>query len=115
MLIRVQDPKEYLPWIRQLQNESDSRRWFLIDHHLKRYAKALGWLFEMKAYDQMLQYIEDHNLYQEGLQHCRYLPHEQKKVQTAYARYLFGMSLYKEAAIGTVPPLSPEHVADVRF
>lgn len=48
----------------------------------------------------MLQYIVKHALYQEGLEHCKYMPDEQKKIQVVHARYLFKNLLYKDAAIG---------------
>ena len=66
------DPKEYLPFLRNLQGMSALRRQFSIDNHLGRYKKALRHLCDIGAFDEVKDYTTKHVLYPEALDFFRY-------------------------------------------
>ena len=66
------DPKEYLPFLRNLQSMSDLRRRYSIDDHLGRYSKALHHLCELDAFDDVKSYVLKHVLYTWALAFYRY-------------------------------------------
>ncbi|KAN0060657.1 putative elongator complex protein 1 [Thecaphora frezii] len=64
------DPREYLPFLRELRSlEPVEYQRFRIDDHLKRHAKALGWLAKAgkQHHAATLQYMDQHKLYEEAL------------------------------------------------
>lgn len=96
------DPKEYLPFLQELQKQDLLRRKFSIDTHLKKYSKALGHLAEMEGEDsfqEALEYIKDHQLYKDALKIYRYSSEKQKAILHIQAPYLQGKRLYSEAAL----------------
>ncbi|KAJ5655438.1 hypothetical protein N7507_007388 [Penicillium longicatenatum] len=93
------DPREYLPFLRKLQQLPETRRQFEIDNHLSRFTKALKHLFTLGAHEEILGYITKHFLYKEALEIYKYHPEQQKEITHLYADYLSGESKHKDAAI----------------
>lgn len=106
MIVRVigsnsyKDPREYLPFLRKLQQLPELQRQFEIDNHLGRFTKALKHLHSLKAYDELRAYAIKHSLYKEALQLYRYQPEHLRDITNVYADYLYEQSQYKDAAIG---------------
>lgn len=95
-----QDPREYLPFLRKLQQLPDLRRRFEIDNYLGRFAKALRHLHALNEYDELKLYAIKHTLYKEALELYKYQPEQLRDMTQVYAEYLYDQSNYKEAAIG---------------
>ncbi|KAJ5889926.1 hypothetical protein N7504_010736 [Penicillium tannophilum] len=93
------DPREYLPFLRKLQQLPETRRQFEIDNHLSRFTKALKHLFTLGAHEEILGYVTKHVLYKEALEIYKYHPEQQKEITHLYADYLSGESKHKDAAI----------------
>ena len=93
------DPKEYLPFLQNLQEMTPLRRQFSIDDCLKRYAKALGHLCDMDAFDEVTAYVVDHELYNEAICYYRYQESNRNELVRLYAAYLQKVRMFKEAGI----------------
>ncbi|EPS28691.1 hypothetical protein PDE_03637 [Penicillium oxalicum 114-2] len=93
------DPREYLPFLRKLQNLPETRRCFEIDNHLSRFDKALKHLFALGAHDEIQAYTIRHSLYKEALEVYKYSPEQLREVTRIYADYLQNDSKHKDAAI----------------
>ncbi|KAJ5907824.1 hypothetical protein N7495_000506 [Penicillium taxi] len=93
------DPREYLPFLRKLEQMPEGRRQFEIDNHLSRFTKALKHLFTLGAHDEIQTYVTKHVLYKEALEIYKYQPEQQRAITHLYADYLQGESKHKEAAI----------------
>ncbi|PBP19397.1 IKI3 family protein [Diplocarpon rosae] len=93
------DPREYLPFMQNLQQMSDRRRCFSIDDHLARHAKALTHLHSLDAFLELQRYTQKHSLYQTALSLYRYNPPEHASLTALYASYLESKSSFKEAAL----------------
>ncbi|KAG2015494.1 pol II transcription elongation factor [Coprinopsis cinerea AmutBmut pab1-1] len=63
------DPREYLPFLRELRSLDKYYQRFRIDDHLKRYESALRNLSKAgpERFEEALQYTERHNLYEPAL------------------------------------------------
>ncbi|OQE91889.1 hypothetical protein PENNAL_c0008G02372 [Penicillium nalgiovense] len=93
------DPREYLPFLRKLQQLPETRRQFEIDNHLSRFEKALGHLYALNAHDEISAYVAKHVLYKEALELYKYQTEYQREITKLYADYLQDQSKYKDAAI----------------
>ncbi|KAI9796377.1 MAG: hypothetical protein M1835_004230 [Candelina submexicana] len=93
------DPREYLPFLRNLQEMSHLRKQYTIDNHLGRYAKALGHLHALKDFDELKAYVEKHELYKDALGLYRYEDDSLKAIMRLYADFLQSHSSFKEAGI----------------
>jgi elongator complex protein 1 len=93
------DPREYLPFLRKLQQLPDDRRRFEIDNYLGRWAKALKHLHTLNAYDEMRAYVIKHELYKEAIDLFKYQPEQLRDITHIYADFLHDHSKYKEAGI----------------
>jgi elongator complex protein 1 len=98
------DPKEYLPFLQDLNGQEVLRRKFNIDTHLKRYTKALDHLVEIasskeEAFNELLDYVVDHRLYQDALRILKHSVDKQNSVLGLYASYLHGKTSYTESAV----------------
>ena len=94
------DPREYLPFLQNLQNMSDLRRQYSIDDYLGRCEKALGHLHDLKVFEELKGYASKHALYAQALQLYRYDEGNYKSIMRLYAGHLHEESRYKEAGIG---------------
>ncbi|RDW57132.1 Elongator subunit IKI3 [Aspergillus mulundensis] len=93
------DPREYLPFLRKLQQLPDLRRYFEIDNYLGRWAKALGHLHGVGAHDELREYVVKHVLYKDAIDIYKYQPDQLRDVTHLYAKHLYEESQYKDAGI----------------
>lgn len=93
------DPREYLPFMQNLQQMTELRRRFSIDDYLSRHAKALTHLHTLDAFDELLSYTQKHSLYQTALSLYRYNPDRHALLTDIYAQHLEAKSNFKEAAL----------------
>lgn len=95
------DPREYLPFLQNLQQMPVLRRHFSIDDHLGRHSKALIHLFELSKDDhsEVEAYTVKHLLYKDALTLYRYQPVRLDSIMSLYATYLESRSQFHEAAI----------------
>lgn len=98
------DPREYLPFLQNLQDNEPLRRQFLIDDYLKKYENALDHLMELEksnegVSDEFLEYVQTHELYKHALSLYRYDAKKQNVVYGIFAKYLSSRQDYVEAGI----------------
>ncbi|KAL6714895.1 putative elongator complex protein 1 [Lecanora helva] len=93
------DPKEYLPFLRNLQKEPLLRRKYWIDDHLGRHRKALRHLCELNAFDEVKTYAIKHSLYTEAMEYYRYQDNNLENITRLYGDYLNQQGKYKEAGL----------------
>ncbi|KAL8694552.1 MAG: hypothetical protein Q9218_000808 [Villophora microphyllina] len=92
------DPREYLPFLQDLQRMEGPRRKFSIDDYLGRYRKAVRHLDDLKAFEELKSYTTRHNLYEESLNLYRYDEDKFSAIMQLYADHLITTSRFKEAA-----------------
>jgi elongator complex protein 1 len=93
------DPREYLPFMQNLQAMPELRRRFGIDDYLGRHTKALTHLHAMDAFTELQTYTEKHTLYQSALSLYRYNPLQHATITSLYALHLETKSAFREAAL----------------
>ena len=93
------DPKEYLPFLRNLQGMPVLRRKYSIDNHLSRFKKALGHLCDLNAFDEVKSYTTKHGLYPEALDFYRYQEEKLRELMRLYADFLQQTGKFKEAGV----------------
>ncbi|THC99878.1 hypothetical protein EYZ11_000690 [Aspergillus tanneri] len=93
------DPREYLPFLRKLQQLPELRRYFEIDNYLGRHSKALKHLHSLNAHDELRAYAIKHVLYKEAIDAYKYQPEQLRDTTHIYADYLYDQSKYREAGI----------------
>lgn len=93
------DPREYLPFMQNLQQMTELRRKYSIDDYLSRHSKALHHLHELNAFEELQKYTQKHTLYKTALAIYRYNPEPLAVITALYAQYLESKSSYKEAAL----------------
>lgn len=91
------DPREYLPFLQNLEEMSELRRRHFIDNYLGRYSKALQHLYDLKAIEEAKAYTVKHNLYGQALELYRYQPENYSHIMRLNAEHLQGNAKYKEA------------------
>ncbi|KAL3233433.1 hypothetical protein RNJ44_03473 [Nakaseomyces bracarensis] len=99
------DPREYLTFLQTLHVETPNRRKFMIDNHLGNYEKALTHLIAIEESsntisDEIVEYVENHNLYLTALSIFRYDIPKQNIIYSSYAKDLLSKQQYGEA--GTI-------------
>ncbi|KAJ3981419.1 IkappaB kinase complex IKAP component [Lentinula detonsa] len=104
------DPREYLPFLRELRAIDDENyQKYRIDDHLKRHEKALSNLAQAgpSYFDEAVQYIERHSLYEEALslwtKSDRY-----EDVLAIYGDWLFERREFRQAAAVFVEAKRPQ-------
>ncbi|KAE8150092.1 IKI3 family-domain-containing protein [Aspergillus avenaceus] len=93
------DPREYLPFLRKLQQMPELRRKFEIDNYLGRSAKALKHLHALEAHDELKAYSIKHVLYKDAIDLYKYQQEQLREMTNLYADYLYDQSKYKESGI----------------
>lgn len=95
------DPKEYLPFLRELHKLLLTRRKFEIDTYLKRFNKALEHLAEIgdEAFEELQDYVVEHDLYQNALSIFKYNTEKQDAILKIYASHLHGKMEYSQAGL----------------
>jgi elongator complex protein 1 len=105
------DPREYLPFLRELRALSKFYQRFRIDDHLKRHVKALRNLGLAGAdhFEEAMSYVEQHQLYEEALSIWRNTD-SYKAVLNVYGNWLFDRREFKQAALVFVEAEKPSKV-----
>ena len=95
------DPREYLTFLKDLQNMEIHRQRFTIDDYLKRYKKALTHLSLAgdDYFEDCLGYIQKHSLYSFSLSVFTSSTHQKNRVQSLYADHLMSLNEYDQAGI----------------
>ncbi|KAL3427673.1 elongator complex protein (IKI3 family protein) [Phlyctema vagabunda] len=93
------DPREYLPFMQNLQQMTELRRRFSIDDYLARHSKALTHLHSLDSFGELQAYTQKHSLYQSAISLYRYNPEQLATITALYAEYLESKSSFKEAAL----------------
>ncbi|KAF2872371.1 IKI3 family-domain-containing protein [Massariosphaeria phaeospora] len=93
------DPREYLPQLQLLHDLPPLRRKFKIDDQLGRRTKALGHLKDLEVFQEVVDYLQRHDLYTEALNLYQYDTICLKEVIRLYAGHLKNNNQYKEAAL----------------
>ncbi|KAG9312245.1 IKI3 family-domain-containing protein [Chiua virens] len=94
------DPREYLPFLRELRALPQYYQRFKIDDHLRRFGKALSNLnlAGPDYFQEALEYLERYQLYEEGLTIWQGTEQYQA-VLTTYGSWLFERRDYKQAVL----------------
>ncbi|KAL4878550.1 IKI3 family-domain-containing protein [Aspergillus karnatakaensis] len=93
------DPREYLPFLRKLQQLPELRRYFEIDNYLGRWSKALKHLHGLGSHDELREYVVKHVLYQDAIDIYKYQTEQLHDITHLYANYLQEESKFKDAGI----------------
>lgn len=93
------DPREYLPFLQNLQKMPELRRKHTIDDHLKRYTKALSSLCALEAFEEVKSYTVKHELYTSALEHYRYQNAQLNALTRLHANHLYAQGVFKDAAV----------------
>lgn len=98
------DPKEYLPFLQNLFDNTELQRKFLIDDYLKKYEKALSHLIaaeekSSEVSERIQDYIKEHDLFKPALNIYRYKTEKQDVVYEGFAQNLYSKQDYSESAI----------------
>ncbi|CAG8433717.1 10419_t:CDS:10 [Diversispora eburnea] len=95
------DPREYLPFLADLENYPMHYQRFKIDDHLHRYEKALKNLSLAgdENFEECLKYIVKHNLYKPAISLFSNSKEKYKRIMFIYGDYLFKESNYVEAGL----------------
>ncbi|KAJ8489069.1 hypothetical protein ONZ51_g3188 [Trametes cubensis] len=93
------DPREYLPFLRELRALDHYYQRFRIDDHLRRYEKALTnlSLAGPERFDEAMEYVEKHQLYDHALSIWRGTD-KYEAVLNIYGDWLFERRDFREAA-----------------
>ncbi|XP_019627149.1 PREDICTED: elongator complex protein 1-like [Branchiostoma belcheri] len=95
------DPKEYLPFLKKLQNMEENLQRYTIDLHLKRYHKAAQHLSKCgpDRFADLLALVKEHKLYKSVLQLYTTESKEYKDISEAYGEYLLKKGHVEEAGL----------------
>ncbi|KAL5275221.1 IKBKAP family protein [Megaselia abdita] len=95
------DPKEFLPFLNELNSYEENYRKFKIDEYLKKHEKAIENIAKCgeEHLDEALKFIEKHRVYRKALE--QYKGHENcyKKICLSFAEYLRGQGKLENASI----------------
>lgn len=92
------DPREYMPFLQNLQSLPELRRKYTIDNHLKKYARALDSLHALGEHEEVEAYTTKHNLYTHAISlYSHDAPHLQR-ITRLHADYLSSQSQHAAAA-----------------
>lgn len=99
------DPKEYLPFLQSLYEETELRRRFMVDSFLKNYSKALESLIKIPVEekkdikDEIIDFIIEHELYKDALTLYKYDEENFNSILNYYAEFLHNSQNYVQSAI----------------
>ncbi|KAG8958698.1 hypothetical protein FRC03_008908 [Tulasnella sp. 419] len=95
------DPREYLPFLRELRALESGYQRFRIDDHLKKYGKALIGLKDAgpEKFEEALAYIEKHGLHDEAIKIWKEDDEHLKMILNIYGDYLFERRAFSNAAL----------------
>ncbi|KZS97891.1 IkappaB kinase complex, IKAP component [Sistotremastrum niveocremeum HHB9708] len=95
------DPREYLPFLKELRSHEHFYQRYKIDDHLKRYTKALSSLSlagEM-YFQEALEYVEKHSLYAQAFALWKNDQSKHNAVLNLFGDHLFDRREFDQAAI----------------
>ena len=104
------DPREYMPFLQNLNSISELRRRYKIDDHLKNYSKALESLVALEAHEEAEIYCLKHSLYTSAIYFYKYSKPHLDKFTNLYATHLASTSQNLQAAL-LYDSLSDHHAA----
>ncbi|KAL5512586.1 hypothetical protein ACEPAG_3239 [Sanghuangporus baumii] len=95
------DPREYLPFLRELRAFPKYYQRYKIDDHLKQYSRALEnlYLAGPEYFEEVIVYIEKHRLYREALLLWKNDADHYKHILDVYGDYLYERREYRQAAL----------------
>ncbi|KDQ06369.1 hypothetical protein BOTBODRAFT_622525 [Botryobasidium botryosum FD-172 SS1] len=95
------DPREYLPFLKELRAMDPAYQRFRINDHLKRYLKALESLRlgGSARYEEAKKYVEKHGLYADALRLWKSSKAEHEGFLELYGDFLFDRRDFKQAAL----------------
>ncbi|OCB85125.1 IkappaB kinase complex, IKAP component [Sanghuangporus baumii] len=95
------DPREYLPFLRELRALPNYYQRHKIDDHLKRYSSALEnlHLAGPEYFEEAVVFIEKHRLYREALSLWKNDVDHYKRILDVYGDYLYERREYRQAAL----------------
>ena len=86
------DPREYMPFLENLQALPLLRRQYTIDNHLRNYPRALSSLVSLSEHSEAEAYIIKHSLYPAALDLYKYSPAHLETITRHYAAHLAATS-----------------------
>lgn len=98
----AKDPREYLPFLKELKALDKFYQRFRIDDHLERHAKALANLHHAGSehFEEATNYIEKHDLYREALAIWAEDEEGLKAIYEVYGDHLYYKRNFNDAALG---------------
>lgn len=94
------DPIEYVPFLNELKNVDANYMRFSVDKFSKRYESALEHLSMVEEkFEECMKFIQDPELYLQGMRLLQSRPKEYKIVTEAYANFLASKKKYQEAGL----------------
>ena len=93
------DPREYIPFLQNLQKMPALRMQYSIDDYLGRHSKALKHLCDMDAFDEVKSYAVRYVLYSQALKFYRYHEGKYSDIIRLHADYLQQEGRYRLAGI----------------
>ncbi|ODQ49573.1 hypothetical protein PICMEDRAFT_71116 [Pichia membranifaciens NRRL Y-2026] len=99
------DPKEYLPFLQGLYEETELRRRFMVDSYLKKFDKALNSLIQIPISEkhdikeEIIEFIIEHELYKHALSLYKHDEENFNVILRHYASFLQATQKYTQAAI----------------
>lgn len=91
------DPREYVPFLQNLDSMPDLRRRFSIDDSLKRTTKALISLCQLDAFPEVQAYVAKHHLYSTALHFYRHREDRYRGLLRLYADHAYEKGQFREA------------------
>ncbi|XP_067016133.1 elongator complex protein 1-like [Acropora muricata] len=95
------DPKEYLPFLNNLQKMETNFQRYSIDRHLKRYSKAVTHLSLCGAehFEELVSLVKEHCLFKEALKLYPKSTQQHNELSIAYGEYLAENNRQEEAGL----------------
>lgn len=92
------DPREYVPFLQNMQKLPKDRQQYALDDYLGRHAKALVSLLAVEdAWEETIGYIQRHKLWTEALHSLKYDQGRYLSVVSFYAEYLMEVQDFADA------------------
>ncbi|KAK5092752.1 putative elongator complex protein 1 [Exophiala xenobiotica] len=92
------DPREYMPFLQNLQSLPELRRKYTIDNHLKKYARALDSLHTLGEHEEVEAYTTKHGLYIHASNLYSHAGPHLQRITRLHADYLSSQSQHAAAA-----------------
>lgn len=93
------DPKEYVPFLKNLKQLEENYMKYSIDMHLRRYESALVHLSKVPGkFEECMNLTRDHNLHETAITLFEQGSTEHKRVAGVFGDYLLSKKMYSEAA-----------------